>query len=175
MLQTVLDRFSNGCKFPQPLYAKPENKPHGSCKKYSMVPQGNYKSWYQVYFTSQAGSTWIVLCRSCSRCARSSLILCLCFNNEWWTNYFGMSKQKSVAASSTESEYMALCLAAKECVWILQLLDQMNLPLPKPVTIFKDNHGCIAIAKNPAFHDHTKHISLMYQRYLLSYCNIKEL
>lgn len=71
-------------------------------------------------------------------------------------------KQKSVAVSSTESEYMALCLATKECVWILQLMDQMNLPLPKPVTLFEDNAACIAIAKNPVFHDRTKHISVMY-------------
>ena len=36
-------------------------------------------------------------------------------------------KQASVATSTTEAEYMALSTCAKECLWIVQLLRDMNL------------------------------------------------
>ena len=36
-------------------------------------------------------------------------------------------KQASVATSTTEAEYMALSTCVKECLWIVQLLRDMNL------------------------------------------------
>ncbi len=36
-------------------------------------------------------------------------------------------KQKSVAISTTEAEYMALLICAKEGLWISQVLKDMNL------------------------------------------------
>jgi hypothetical protein len=76
------------------------------------------------------------------------------------------SKQQStVALSSTEAEYMALTQACKEAIWVRRFLTElMTIGKPHdittPITIFADNQGSIALAKNPEFHSRTKHISI---------------
>ena len=76
--------------------------------------------------------------------------------------YWRSTKQKSVALSTTESEYMACCEAAKEAKWtrnlIRELLDDKN----KPVTIFQDNQSTIFLANNNATKRRTKHIDIRY-------------
>ena len=52
-------------------------------------------------------------------------------------------KQKTVAGSSSEAEYVALSEAAKECVWLLQITSEMKIDIPKPVNIHENNQGCI--------------------------------
>jgi len=78
------------------------------------------------------------------------------------------SKQQStVALSSTEAEYMALTQACKEAMWVrrfmreIQSISEQKLPptIP-PITIFADNQGSMALAKNPEFHSRTKHIHI---------------
>jgi len=61
-------------------------------------------------------------------------------------------KQKTVAGSLSEAEYVALSEAAKDCVWLLQIASEIKIDIPKPVTIHEDNQGCIAIAQNPVHH-----------------------
>jgi Reverse transcriptase (RNA-dependent DNA polymerase) len=51
-------------------------------------------------------------------------------------------KQKIVALSSCEAEYIALATVLQELVWILQLLKHMKLDYDKP-TVYVDNQGCI--------------------------------
>lgn len=57
-------------------------------------------------------------------------------------------KQKTVAGSTSIAEYVFLSKAAKDCVWLLPLAFEMHVNLPKLVTIYEDNQGCIAIAQN---------------------------
>lgn len=71
-------------------------------------------------------------------------------------------RQNSVAASSTEAEYMALYEGIKEALWLKSLLSSIKLDLTKPITIFEDNNGCIAIANNPIDHKRSKHIDIKY-------------
>ncbi|KAF5094301.1 hypothetical protein DV451_005044 [Geotrichum candidum] len=71
-------------------------------------------------------------------------------------------KQKTVAGSSSEAEYVALSEAAKECVWLLQITSEMKIDIPKPVTIHEDNQGCIAIAQNSVHHQRTKNMDIKY-------------
>lgn len=71
-------------------------------------------------------------------------------------------KQSSVAASSTEAEYMALFEAVREAIWLKSLLNSISIPVIKPITIFEDNNSCISIANNPSNHKRSKHIDIKY-------------
>ncbi|SLM33754.1 Ribonuclease H-like domain [Lasallia pustulata] len=75
-------------------------------------------------------------------------------------------RQLIVTLSSTEAEYVALTLAAKEAIAVNRLLKELhNLHLPKdgPVKIFEDNQPAIDLTKRPASSDgRTKHIELRW-------------
>ena len=71
-------------------------------------------------------------------------------------------KQKSVALSSAEAEYMAASQAACEAIWLRKILCGLfDLELG-PTEILCDNHSCIKLTENPVFHDRTKHIGIRY-------------
>jgi hypothetical protein len=72
------------------------------------------------------------------------------------------AKQKSVALSSTESEYMALRYAVQEVVWLRRFLSELGFKPGGATTIHEDNQGCIAFAKNPIDHGRLKHVDICY-------------
>ena len=71
-------------------------------------------------------------------------------------------KQTCIALSSTEAEYMVLCQASKESVWMTDFLGSSGVSLQGPVVINADNQGSIALTRNPVFHDRSKHINIQY-------------
>ena len=71
-------------------------------------------------------------------------------------------KQPIVALSSTEAEYVALCAAAQETIWLRNLLKDINILQPGATTLYEDNQGAIALSKNPKNHPRTKHIDIKY-------------
>lgn len=71
-------------------------------------------------------------------------------------------RQSSVAASSTEAEYMALFEAVKEALWLKSLLKGIQIQILHPIILFEDNQSCIAIATNPTNHKRSKHIDIKY-------------
>ncbi|KGO62116.1 hypothetical protein PEX2_013290 [Penicillium expansum] len=79
-----------------------------------------------------------------------------------WTS----KKQPCVALSTTESEYIAESLAVQEAIWLIQLLTELGIEgfLSKPIPIYADNNGAIALASNPEFHAATKHIAIRFHR-----------
>jgi hypothetical protein len=70
-------------------------------------------------------------------------------------------KQKTVAASSTEAEYMALSDCSKQLVWIHQLLTEIGFIIPSPY-LNGDNEGSIFWASNPVQERRSKHIDIRY-------------
>ncbi|KAE8977617.1 hypothetical protein PR002_g24958 [Phytophthora rubi] len=72
------------------------------------------------------------------------------------------SKQKTVALSSTEAEYMALINCVKECVWMRRLLKDIGAEHVGATVIYEDNQGAMALAKNIGYQAHTKHIDIRY-------------
>jgi hypothetical protein len=71
--------------------------------------------------------------------------------------------QKTVALSSAESEYVAMCAAAQEALHLRNFLPEIDKELYKceePLTIFGDNTACLAIAKDPVMHSRQKHFDL---------------
>ena len=71
-------------------------------------------------------------------------------------------KQTSIALSSTEAEYISGAHAAKEAVWLRQLLSELGLNTSSPTVLHIDNQSTIVITKNPEFHDCTKHIDIRH-------------
>ena len=71
-------------------------------------------------------------------------------------------RQTSVAASSTEAEYMALFEAVREALWLKALASSIKIEILDPIIIYEDNNGCISIANNPTSHKRSKHIDIKY-------------
>ena len=71
------------------------------------------------------------------------------------------SKQRIVATSTAEAEYVALALAVKEAIWLRKLHFDLELPVPV-IPLHEDNEACIKIAENPVFHKRTKHIDIRF-------------
>lgn len=73
------------------------------------------------------------------------------------------TKQKTVALSTCEAEYMSLSAATQEAKFLLQLLNSFKLGGPfNSVLMHVDNQGALALAKNPVQHQRSKHIDIRY-------------
>lgn len=69
--------------------------------------------------------------------------------------------QATVAASTTEADYVAGAAAAREAVWQRRLNRELGGP-GKPVTLRCDNMGSIAMMSNPVSSARTKHIDVFH-------------
>ena len=67
-----------------------------------------------------------------------------------------------MALSSCEAEYIALAAAVQEDIlYLTQMIKDIG-EVSGPVLIFEDNQGAIALSKNPANHQRSKHINVRY-------------
>ena len=71
-------------------------------------------------------------------------------------------QQELISLSTTESEYVAATHAAKEAIWLRQLIGQIFEPIVDPIPLFCDNQSAIALAKDHQYHARTKHIDIRY-------------
>lgn len=71
-------------------------------------------------------------------------------------------RQRSVALSTTDAEYIAACQTVKEIVWLKKLLEELIDPENLQTTLFLDNSSAIQLIKNFVFHKRTKHIDVCY-------------
>src|SRR5438105_7139583 len=71
-------------------------------------------------------------------------------------------KQKVVALSSCEAEYIAAATAAFQGVWLARLLGELDRKEAEAVGLRVDNKAAIALSKNPMFHDRSKHIDTRF-------------
>lgn len=70
-------------------------------------------------------------------------------------------KQKIVALSSCEAEYIAATAGTCQGVWLGRVLS--NISNEKETATMKiDNKSAIALARNPVYHDRSKHIDIRY-------------
>ena len=70
--------------------------------------------------------------------------------------------QTIIAQSTTEAEYIAINIAAKEAVYIRALLEELGLYKQNKLPLYTDNNGALLLANNPLFHERTKHIAVKY-------------
>jgi len=73
-------------------------------------------------------------------------------------------KQKCVADSTMEAEYVAACEAAKEAIWLRKFLTDLEVvpDMDKPIKLYCDNSGAVANSKEPRSHKSAKHIERKY-------------
>jgi hypothetical protein len=67
-----------------------------------------------------------------------------------------------LALSTTEAEYISAVEAAKEMIWMRQLLSEFGYTLKQPSPLQIDNQSAISVAKNPEHHGRMKHLDLRY-------------
>ena len=69
-------------------------------------------------------------------------------------------RQKVVALSSMESEFMAATEAAKFSRWLLRLLEGFGLEAKRPVPLLEDNQSSIYLSKHPSLNGtRSRHIA----------------
>jgi hypothetical protein len=93
-----------------------------------------------------------------TRRSTTGYVFILCGGAVAWQS----KRQKSVAASTVEAEYMALASAVKEVLWQRSFLNGVGYQLSEPTTLWCDSQGAISLAGNPAHHERTKHIAVRF-------------
>ncbi|CAO2146167.1 unnamed protein product [Urochloa humidicola] len=71
-------------------------------------------------------------------------------------------KQRVVALSSCEAEYIAAATAACQGVWLAKMLGELRKEDARTFELRIDNQSAIALIKNPVFHERSKHIETRY-------------
>ena len=61
-----------------------------------------------------------------------------------------------------EAEYVATTHAAKEAIWLQQLITKLFGLMDTPTKLFSDSKSAIALAYDRHYHAHTKHIDICY-------------
>jgi hypothetical protein len=68
-------------------------------------------------------------------------------------------KMKLITLSSTESEYVAICEACREAVFMRGVLEDLGFKQRKPTKIWEDNQSTIKMVGGSAQHQASKHIN----------------
>jgi hypothetical protein len=73
-------------------------------------------------------------------------------------------RQKTVATSTLDAEYIAGAEAAKEAVWIRSFINDLRIPglYVKSVPLFIDCNSALRLTHNPEFHSKSKHIEVKH-------------
>ncbi|KAL0293887.1 UNVERIFIED_CONTAM: Retrovirus-related Pol polyprotein from transposon TNT 1-94 [Sesamum radiatum] len=71
-------------------------------------------------------------------------------------------KQPIVTLSTCESEYVATNAGTCHAIWLRRLLSELYFAQDRATKIMVDNKSAIALAKNPVFHDRSKHIDARF-------------
>nr|XP_009776893.1 PREDICTED: uncharacterized protein LOC104226561 [Nicotiana sylvestris] len=69
-------------------------------------------------------------------------------------------KQPIMSLSSAEVKYRAISKVVAELTWLVRIFSDLHVPVSLPISVFCDNQAAIHIAKNPIFHERTKHIEM---------------
>jgi hypothetical protein len=92
------------------------------------------------------------------RKSTSGILFFLGLNPITWSS----QKQRVVALTSCEAEYVAAALGVCQGVWLSMLLADILKENMQKFSLFIDNQSAIELSKNPVFHDRSKHIDTRY-------------
>ena len=73
---------------------------------------------------------------------------------------WGSQKQTTIVLSSTEAEYVAPSESSREIMWLRHLYGELGYVQKSLTLLLGDNHGSIAMARNPQFHKRSKHVDI---------------
>ncbi|KAM1196494.1 hypothetical protein ACFX2J_022854 [Malus domestica] len=68
-------------------------------------------------------------------------------------------KQNTMALSTAQTKYVSAAEATSQAKWVRFVLEDFEEEQVEPTVVMCDNTSTIAIAKNPMFHQKTRHIS----------------
>ncbi|KAK9679765.1 hypothetical protein QE152_g39741 [Popillia japonica] len=72
-------------------------------------------------------------------------------------------KQKTVALSTTEAEYMGLSTTCQEVLWLRMLALEIDATaVSQPTIVYCDNKSAIDLAETGAYRQRTKHIDIRH-------------
>ncbi|GKA46247.1 hypothetical protein Tco_0739130 [Tanacetum coccineum] len=71
-------------------------------------------------------------------------------------------KQDTTAISVTEAEYISATATSCQAVWLRRLMSDLGMKQLKATEVFCDNRSAVMLAKNPVFHNRTKHIDIKH-------------
>lgn len=74
---------------------------------------------------------------------------------------WGCRKQRTIALSSTEAEYMAITEGCREAVSLINLQNEITEQM-YTIKLYNDNQSAKKLSENPIFHNRTKHIDIQY-------------
>jgi len=133
-----------------------------------------------MYVDADFAGTWHQEYSELRDCAlsRTGYIITYCNCPVHWASKL----QTEIALSTTESEYIALSMAARELIPLQQIVMELHkhslvsLPLDSPYStththhlatseIYEDNASCIVLAYNDGTKTRTKHLSLKWHHF----------
>jgi hypothetical protein len=71
-------------------------------------------------------------------------------------------RQKSVALSSTEAEFIGASEATRELLWLRKVAKALGVHQDTPLILHEDNQGAISLAKEESHKRRTKHLDVRY-------------
>ena len=83
-----------------------------------------------------------------------------CFFLEGSCISWSSTRQKTVATSTMESEYMSMAKAARQAHWYRTGLHELGITIP--IKLYADNTAAISLARNPVLSDRSRHIDISY-------------
>ena len=132
-----------------------------SWEPFDAQPQKGRRNFKLTFGATQTGLEGYVDADGMSHADRKA-ILGYVFLIDGGAISWSSKKQPIVSLSSTEAEYVAATHAAKEALWYRQFFKEVSCPLSKPVSIYGDNQGAIALTIDDRYHARTKHIDICY-------------
>ena len=79
------------------------------------------------------------------------------------TAFTWMSKKQPIITLSTcEAKFVAVTSCVCHAIWLRNLLKELSITQEESTEIRVDNKSAMALAKNPVFHDRSKHIDTRY-------------
>ncbi|KAK2578415.1 hypothetical protein KPH14_012187 [Odynerus spinipes] len=92
---------------------------------------------------------------------RKSITGCIFLMNEGPISWYS-KKQKTVALSTVEAEYIALSFTCQEAMWLRSLTKEIIEKGDQIIELVCDNNGSIINARNNSINQRTKHIDLRH-------------
>ena len=92
---------------------------------------------------------------------RRSVTACAIFGNGTLLSWKS-KMQPTVAKSSMEAEYMALCFGTCEILGLNMTVTKLGYAKQKPISVYEDNQSAIYFSRNNTDNAKTKHIDVIY-------------